>query len=158
MRKKYANLYPNNSRDLNQLMSTKKSYKTSQTAQLRAQQIKATIRKLKQKIQKLERSGEVAPPNCHIIRSQTKQNQKIYWYYKLQAAERIFPMATDSSQKTKYLYLGKAGSEAHIDAVEKLTRRSLIDELERVINSLQESYWDICFGGETEPDSDYHPE
>ena len=139
-------------------MSTQKSYKTSQSAQLRAQQIKAIIRYFKQKIQKLKREGDVAPPNCHIIRYQTKQNQKIYWYYKLQAAERIFPMATDSSKKTKYLYLGKAGSEAHIDAVEKLTRRDLIDELERVIRSLQESYLDICFGGEIEPDSDYYPE
>ncbi len=139
-------------------MSRQKSLKTSQSAQARAKQIKATIRKLKQKIQKIERSGEVAPPNCHIIRYQTKPNQKIYWYYKLQAAERIFPMATDNSKKTKYLYLGKAGSEAHLDAVEKLTRRSLIDELERFIHSLQESYLDICFGGETEPDSDYYPE
>ena len=139
-------------------MSTKKSYKTSQPAQLRAQQIKATIRKLKQKIQKLKRSGEVAPPNCHIIRYQTKQNQKIYWYYKLQAAEPIFPMARAPNKKSKYLYLGKAGSEAHINVVETMTRRSLIDEKDRVIHSLQESYWDICFGGETEPDSDYHPE
>ena len=95
-------------------MSTQKSYKTSQSARTRAKQIKATIRKLKQKIKKIELEGEVAPPNCHIIRYQTKQNQKIYWYYKLQAAERIFPMANDSSKKTKYLYLGKAGSEAHI--------------------------------------------
>ncbi len=48
-------------------------------------------------------------------------------------------MATNSQKKTKYKYLGKAGSEAHIDAVEKMTRRDIIDELERVIHSLQES-------------------
>ena len=139
-------------------MSRQNSYKTSQSSTVRAQQIKATIRKLKQKIQKLERSGEVAPPNCHIIRYQTKQNQKIYWYYKLQAAEPIFPMARAPNKKSKYLYLGKAGSEAHINAVETLTRRSLIDELERVIHSLQESYFALCFGGETEPDPSYYTE
>lgn len=139
-------------------MATPKSLKTRQEAQARAKQIKALIRKLKQKIQTIEREGEVAPPHCHIIRYQTKQNQKIYWYYKLQSAEPIFSMASDSQQKTKYLYLGKAGSEAHIDAVEKMTRRSLIDELERVIHSLQESYLDVCFGGETEPDSSYYTE
>ncbi len=50
---------------------------------------------------------------------------------------------------------GKVGSEAHIDAVEKMTRRDIIDELERVIHSLQESYLDICFGGEIESDSSY---
>jgi hypothetical protein len=139
-------------------MSRQKSYKTSQSSTVRAQQIKATIRKLKQKIQKLEREGEVAPTHCHIIRYQTKQNQKIYWYYKLQAAEPIFPMARDPNKKSKYLYLGKAGSEAHINAVEAMTRRSLIDELERIINSLQESYFALCFGGETEPDPSYYTE
>ena len=108
--------------------------KTNQEAGLRAKQIKATIRKLKQKIQKIEAEGEVAPPHCHVIRYQTKQNQKIYWYYKLQGNEPLFPTATDSNKKSKYLYLGKAGSEAHLEAVEKVARRSLIDELERVIN------------------------
>ena len=131
---------------------------TNQEASLRAKQIKATIRKLKRKIQKISDEGEVAPPHCHVIRYQTKRNEKIYWYYKLQAAEPIFPTATDKNQKSKYLYLGKAGSEAHLDAVEKVTRIGLIDELERVINSLQESYLDVCFGGETEPDPSYYAE
>ncbi len=139
-------------------MPKEKSLATNQEATLRAKQIKATIRKLKQQIQTIESSGEVAPPNCHVIRYQTKQNEKIYWYYKLQATEPIFPMATDSNKKSKYLYLGKAGSEAHLDALEKVTRRGLIDELERVINSLNESYLDVCFGGETEPDLSYYNE
>ena len=134
------------------------SLSTNQEASLRAKQIKATIRKLKRKLQKISSSGEVAPPHCHVIRYQTKQNQKIYWYYKLQAAEPIFPTATDENKKSKYLYLGKAGSEAHLDAVEKVTRRGLIDELERAINSLQESYLDVCFWGETEPDPSYYTE
>ncbi|MGH2413129.1 MAG: hypothetical protein ACREPR_09350 [Brasilonema sp.] len=134
------------------------SLSTNQEAGLRAKQIKATIRNLKRQIQKIEAQGEVAPPHCHVIRYQTKQNQKIYWYYKLQAPEPIFPTATDSDKKSKYLYLGKAGSEAHLEAVEKVTRRGLVDELERVINSLQESYLDVCFGGETEPDPSYYEE
>ena len=45
-------------------MSTQKSLKTSQEGTLRAKQIKSLIRNLKQKIQKIERSGEVAPPHC----------------------------------------------------------------------------------------------
>ena len=133
-------------------MPQNSSHKTNQEASLRAKQIKAYIRKLKQKIQKIYNEGEVAPPHCHVIRYQTKKNEKIYWYYKLQAAEPIFPTATDKNKKSKYLYLGKAGSEAHIDAVDKVTRRGLIDELERMLNSLQESYLDVCFGGENEPD------
>ncbi len=139
-------------------MTQHDSLSTNQEASLRAKQIKSIIRKLKRKIQKISSEGEVAPPHCHVIRYQTKRNEKIYWYYKLQAAEAIFPTATDKNKKSKYLYLGKAGSEAHLDAVEKVTRRGLIDELERVINSLQESYLDVCFGGETEPDPSYYPE
>ena len=139
-------------------MPQENSLKTNQEASIRAKKIKATIRKLKRKIQKISSEGEVAPPHCHLIRYQTKQNEKIYWYYKLQASEPIFPTATDKNKKSKYLYLGKAGSEAHIDAVEKVTRRGIIDELERVINSLQESYLDVCFGGETEPDHSYETE
>lgn len=128
------------------------SKSTNQVASVRAKQIKATIGKLKRQVQKILASGEVAPPHCHVIRYQTKQNQKIYWYYKLQATEPIFPTATDRQKKSKYLYLGKAGSEAHLEAVEQVIRRGLIDELERAIESLQSSYLDVCFGGEIEPD------
>lgn len=110
-------------------MPQNNSLKTNQEAFLRAKQIKATIRQLKRQVQKISSEGEVAPRHCHVIRFQTKQNEKIYWYYKLQAAEPIFPTATNKNKKSKYLYLGKAGSEAHIDAVEKVTRRGLIDEL-----------------------------
>ena len=120
-------------------MSTEKSQKTTQSATIRAKQIQGLIRKIKQKIKKIEREGEVAPVDCLIIRYQVNRNQKLYYYYKLQSTSPIFPMATDSRKKTKYKYLGKAGSEAHIDAVEKMTRRNLIDELERVVHSLQES-------------------
>ena len=137
------------------IMPRESELHTTQSPLVRGQQIKSAVRKLKQKIKKIQAEGEVAPAHCHIIRYQIKRNQKIYWYYKLQAAEPIFPMVKDLNKKSKYLYLGKAGSEAHINAVEKLTRRNLIDELERVINSLQESYLYLCFGGETEPDPSY---
>lgn len=139
-------------------MSRESKALTTQSPIVRGKQIKSTISKFKKQIKKIKSEGEVAPPHCHIIRYQVRRNQKIYWYYKLQANEPIFDRATDSSKKTKYKYLGKAGSEAHVDTVEKMTRRNLIDELERVIFSLQESYLDICFGGETEADSDYYPE
>ena len=42
--------------------------KTSQSASLRAKQLKKVINQLKRKIKKIEREGEVAPPNCHLIR------------------------------------------------------------------------------------------
>ncbi len=49
-------------------MSSHSELKTSQDVHLRAKQIKSLIRSLKQKIKKIEREGEVAPANCHIIR------------------------------------------------------------------------------------------
>ncbi|MDJ0744805.1 MAG: hypothetical protein QNJ32_15775 [Xenococcaceae cyanobacterium MO_167.B27] len=39
-----------------------------------------------------------------------------------------------------------------------MTRRNLIDELEKIITSLQESYLYLCFGGETEADTSYFTE
>ncbi len=132
--------------------------KTSQSASLRAKQLKTVISQLKRKIKKIEKEGEVAPPNCHLLRYQVTQNQKIYWYYKLQASSPIFERATSSQTKTKYLYLGKAGSEAHVEAVQQMTRRNLIDELEKMISSLTEAYLDIYLGGETEADPSYFPE
>ncbi|MEM1168314.1 MAG: hypothetical protein AAGJ08_04310 [Cyanobacteria bacterium P01_H01_bin.35] len=117
-------------------MPSQTSEQTTQSATLRGKQIQSLIRKLKQKIQKIEREGEVTPRDCHIIRYQINRNQKLYYYYKLQSAEPIFPMATDSHKKNKYTYLGKAGSKAHINAVEKMTRRNIINELERVVYSI----------------------
>ena len=90
--------------------------------------------------------------------TKVSQNQKIYWYYKLQASAPIFERATSRQKKTKYLYLGKAGSEAHVEAVKQMVRRNLIDELEKMINSLTEAYLDICLGEETEADPSYFPE
>jgi hypothetical protein len=60
---------------------------------------------------------------------------QIYYYYKLQSKNAIFPSVKNDGKLSKYLYLGKAGSSAHIEAMEQVTRRALIDELERVLNS-----------------------
>ncbi len=89
-------------------MPSKTSDQTTQSAALRGKQIQSLIRKLKQKIQKIEREAEVTPRDCHIIRYQVNRNQKLYYYYKLQSAEPIFPMATDSHKKTKYKYERKS--------------------------------------------------
>ncbi len=90
-------------------MSTEKSYQTTQSATLRAKQIQGLIRNMKQKIKKIEREGEVAPREVHIIRYQVNRNQKLYYYYKLQSTSPIFPMATDSQKKTKYKYERQSG-------------------------------------------------
>lgn len=48
--------------------------------------------------------------------------------------------------------MGTAGSEAHIDAVMQVTYRAIIDEIDKMINNLEESHVDVCFGTEIELD------
>ena len=90
-------------------MSTPTSKQTTQSAAIRGKQIQSLIRKMKQKIKKIEREGEVITREVHIIRYQVNRNQKLYYYYKLQSTLPIFPMATDSQKKTKYKYERKRG-------------------------------------------------
>lgn len=116
----------------------------------RAERLTITIAALKVKIQQIYDEGEVAPQGCYVARYQVRQQQKIYWYYKLQATEPIFEQAKDRQKKSKYKHLGRAGSEEHITAVVQVVRRSQIDELERTINSLTNSLLDLYYDGESE--------
>ena len=116
----------------------------------RAERLTATIAALKVKIQQIYDEGEVSPKGCYVARYQVRQQQKIYWYYKLQATEPIFEQAKDPQKKSKYRHLGRAGSEEHITAVVQVVRRTQIDELERTINSLTNSLLDLYYDGESE--------
>ncbi len=71
--------------------------------------------------------GELAPSGAWVARYQVRQNTKKYWYYKLQVPEPYFQCAT-SKKLSKYKHLGKAGTQAHIDAVMSVFRRSVWDE------------------------------
>ena len=66
-------------------------------------------------------------------------------------------MTNVGNKKTRYRYLGSAGSEAHTIAFRQVTLRAIIDEIDRMINTLEESYLDVCFGGEIKPDPHYYP-
>jgi hypothetical protein len=74
---------------------------------------------------------------------------KKYWYYKLQANTPCFPCST-SSKLSKYKHLGKAGTSEHINAVMSVFRRSVWDELQRIIHVLDDSLLDISSGSEQE--------
>jgi hypothetical protein len=52
------------------------------------------------------KQGELAPPGAWVARYQVRQNNKKYWYYKLQVPTPYFPCAT-SSELSKYKHLGK---------------------------------------------------
>lgn len=127
---------------------------TTGKAKEREARLIEAIKKLQSLKKNVEKRGDVAPYGCNILKYQIAQNKKIYWYYKLQAYEPIFD-TVDGLKKTRYQYLGTAGSEAHVSAVMQVTLRAVIDEIERMISSLQESLLDVSFGTEIQPDPSF---
>ena len=78
-----------------------------------------------------------------------RQNDKIYWYYKLQADKPIFEQKNGQSL-SKYQHLGSSGTQVHVDAVMGVLRRSIVPELQSTIDSLKNALIDIAFDGEQE--------
>ena len=91
----------------------------------------------------------MAPEGAWVARYQVRQNRKKYWYYKLQVPTPSLPCAT-SSKLSKYKHLGKAGTQEHIDAVMSVFRRSIWDDIQRIIDTLDECLLDISSGSEQE--------
>ena len=57
----------------------------------RMDHIISAIASLEKQKQRIFASGEVAPPGTVVSRYQVRQQQKIYWYYKLRFARAYFP-------------------------------------------------------------------
>lgn len=131
--------------------------KTTGKKEEREARLLATIKTLKSLKKTISKHGKIAPNGCNLVKYQISQNKKFYDYYKLQAYEPIFD-TVDGEKKTRYQYLGTAGSEAHIEGVMQVTLRAVIDEIERMINSLEESLLDVSFGTEIRPDPSYFTE
>ena len=108
----------------------------------RIQNAIATLEKQKQLI---FATGEVAPRSAVVSRYQVRQQQKIYWYYKLQADKPTFPKAHDAKALSKYKHLGKARSEALLTAVMQVVRRAQIDEIQRTIDTLVQNLLDVGY-------------
>lgn len=115
----------------------------------RFERIKKAITALEKQQAQILRQGELAPQGAWVARYQVRQNLKKYWYYKLQANTPCFPCST-SSKLSKYKHLGKAGTSEHINAVMSVFRRSVWDELQRIIHVLDDSLLDISSGSEQE--------
>ena len=98
---------------------------------------------LNQQRQIISASGEVALPGCHLARYQARGQYKAHWYYKLQASEPIFPSKKESGRLSRYQHLGAAGTESHIQGVMMVIRRNQIDELQKSIDALRDSWSDL---------------
>ena len=117
----------------------------SQAKLERIDRIKTALAALEQQKKRIFAQGEVSPKGSVLARYQVRQQQKVYWYYKLQSQTAIFPKANNSKTLSKYKHLGKAGSQAHITAVMQMVRRSQIDEIQRVIDTLEQNLLDVGF-------------
>ncbi len=109
----------------------------------RAERIKQAIDYLNQKIASIEREGEPSPPGCSVARYTAKGRKNRYWYYQLKADKAIFPKVKKENEFSHYQHLGKAGSEAHVDAILSVVRRIQIEELTKAIDGLKESWCDL---------------
>jgi hypothetical protein len=124
------------------------SQKTHFDRLLRIDRINAIIKSLTSQIQDLRRGGDIAQSECWVARYQVRSKNKIYWYYKLQSPTPLFLSPTGTGCYSKYRHLGKAGSEAHLSAVQAVLRRSLIDEVQQTIDTLTQCLLDIGFENE----------
>lgn len=124
---------------------------------IRADSLAALMSNLEREIKQIIDSGEVAPKDSWILRYQVKGKYGVYWYYKLQSLDAVFPSQRDSSKLSKYKHLGKSGSPTYNDAVSAVTRRVKIDALERMKNCLKQGWIDLIEEKErTENSSNKH--
>ncbi len=101
----------------------------------RLDELKHLIEQLQQDIEDIRDEGEIAPSGCWIVRYQAKGRKGgRYWYYKWMSHEPIF--VTKNGNSSRHQYLGKAGSEAYLKAVEALSRRGRIEALDRALRTL----------------------
>ncbi len=125
--------------------------KASQQQESRADRLSDALSTLQHKMELIKQEGEIAPAGCCILRYQAKGKAQTYWYYKLQATEKIFP--TKTGGLSKYKHLGVAGSPAHVEAVMQMSRRTQLDALGRSFDSLMDSWSDVYGSNKKEPPS-----
>jgi hypothetical protein len=130
-------------------MPKPKANNTEQDKLARFERITKAITALEKQQALLLKQGELAPQGAWVARYQVRQNLKKYWYYKLQTPRPYFPCAT-SSKLSKYKHLGKAGTDVHIHAVMSVFRRSVWQEIQKIIDTLDECLLDISSGSEQE--------
>ncbi|MGB5633135.1 MAG: hypothetical protein WBM44_23270 [Waterburya sp.] len=108
----------------------------------RLDELKHLIKQLQQDLENIRDEGEIAPSGCWIVRYQAKgQKGGRYWYYKWMSHEPIF--ITKNGNPSRHQYLGKAGTEAYLKAVEALSRRGRIEALERAMSTLSRGLEDL---------------
>ncbi len=122
---------------------------SSEDKAVRVDRIIEAITDLEKEKQLLEEL-EVAPLDSWVARYQVRRPKKTYWYYKLQAQIPSFPRAEKPEKLSKYKHLGKAGSEAHVEAVLAVYRRGKIEQIQRAIDALIQGLQDAGYDAEVD--------
>ncbi|MEA5537059.1 hypothetical protein [Crocosphaera sp. XPORK-15E] len=115
--------------------------KANQDLECRAERLADSLKTLQLKMELIKQEGKIAPPCCCILRYQARGKSQTYWYYKLQATEKIFP--TKTGGLSKYKHLGVSGSPAHVEAVMQMSRRTQLEALGRSFDALMDSWSDV---------------
>ncbi len=83
----------------------------------RLDELKHLLEQVQQALENIKLEGEIAPPGCWIVRYQAKVRKGgRYWYYKWMSHDPI--LVTKNGNPSRHQYLGQAGSEAYLKAVE----------------------------------------
>ena len=96
---------------------------------------------IEQEIEAVKKEGELAPDSSWIVRYQARGKGGTYWYYKWQSKHAIF--VTKNGQTSCHKYIGKAGSEDFLKAVEMMVRRTKIEALQQVQHTLDLGLTDL---------------
>ncbi len=122
-------------------MSSPKSSKKSSDLESRLSQVYLLLKEIDQEISESESHDKIAPIGAWIVRYRAKGKGGAYWYYKWQSKEQLF--VTKNGEKTRNKYIGKAGSQAFLEAVEMMQLRAKIESLKQVRHTLELALFDL---------------
>lgn len=121
-------------------MSAKKQQKQLDLAE-RIEKVNALINEINSEIEQIKTNSNLAPDDSWLIRFRAKGKGGAYWYYKWQSDQAIF--LTKNGNYSRYKYVGKAGSQAFLEALEMMKNRTHICALQQVLHTLELARLDL---------------
>ena len=121
-------------------MVTKKQQKQLDLTE-RIEKVNALIDKINLEIEQIKTNSNLAPDDSWLVRFRAKGKGGAYWYYKWQSDQAIF--LTKNGNYSRYKYVGKAGSQAFLEAVEMMKNRTKISALQQVLHTLELARLDL---------------
>ena len=107
----------------------------------RLESITELFKQIEEEIERTSESGKIAPSGCWIVRYQARGTGETYWYYKWQSHDPIF--VTKNGKESCHKYIGKAGSPAFMEAVDRVMRRTKIEGLQQSLHTLELALSDL---------------